>query len=113
MKTQFETEELEALAKKVVELIKPILSTASIDKGIEDPIYDVEGIAEYLDVSAGWVYERTCRNEIPFFKMSRFVRFRKSEIDRWLSSLKIPTMKPLSASLARTKQTKGEGNEQR
>ncbi|MEW6365195.1 MAG: helix-turn-helix domain-containing protein [Acidobacteriota bacterium] len=46
----------------------------------------VATLAEYLSVKPEWVYERTHGHEIPYFKVGKFPRFRKSEIDKWLAS---------------------------
>ena len=58
------------------------------------PVFGVH-YTEYLHVSHQWVYERVHLKEIPHIKMGKFPRFRKSEIDRWLETLKIPVSSTL------------------
>jgi excisionase family DNA binding protein len=50
----------------------------------------VETLAEYLDVEKDWVYSHI--KEIPHFKVGRFPRFRKTEIDKWLEGNRAPIM---------------------
>ena len=42
------------------------------------------GMADYLKVDSSWVYKRVCENKIPYVKLGKYNRFRKSAIDRWL-----------------------------
>jgi fructose-1,6-bisphosphatase len=107
MKAQFEQEDLEAIAQRVVELLKPILKNS---KDEEDTIFDIHGLAEYLQIKAKpsrkkkdglhdiengkfstkWIYERTHLKEIPHLKIDGLLRFRKRDIDKWLNSYFIP-----------------------
>lgn len=53
---------------------------------IDNPLWSVTRLAEYLDVPAAtirdWVYKR----QIPFMKAGRLVRFNPSDVQKWLSS---------------------------
>ncbi len=82
MKTILDQEDVECIARRVVDLMKPFLS-AKDDS--EDIIFSVDELAEYLRVSAKWVYEHTF--ELPHFKLGGLLRFRKREIDRVINSL--------------------------
>ncbi len=84
------------ITQEVTKAIKPILSKRITT---DDTIFTVETLSIYLTVSKQWVYERVRLEEIPHIKMGKFPRFKKSEIDIWLESLKIPAMQPLSAPL--------------
>ncbi len=106
MRAQFEDQDMAAVAAKVVELIKPLLSNSRHKDTQEDQIFTVKTLAEYLGVSVNWVYERSRKREIPRFKVGRLVRFRKSEIDRWMATVKTPAMTTLSSSIPAKK--KGE-----
>jgi excisionase family DNA binding protein len=91
---QFDTQELAALiAQAVVKEIKPLLGKATDG---EDLLFTLKTLSEYLQVSQQWVYERIQRHEIPYIKLGKFPRFKKSEIHRWLDTLKIPASEPLS-----------------
>jgi len=50
-------------------------------------------------VSKDWIYKRTAGNEIPFVKVGRMIKFRRSDIDRWLAKQSTPAVIPLSAPL--------------
>ncbi len=93
MRLDFEDSELEKLADtlalKVVEKLRPLLQAK--DKGREgDTIFTVETLAQYLGVKKTWVYEKVHRKEIPHFKVGKFPRFRKADIDAWLQDSYTP-----------------------
>lgn len=76
MKTLMDQEDVELIAQRVVEMIKPLLSTKEENNEI---IFSVEELAEYLRVSVKWVYDHVY--ELPHFKLGGLLRFRKQEID--------------------------------
>ncbi len=54
-----------------------------------DVLFDVTGLSRYLGVEISWIYEHTARGsrvDIPFVKIGRFLKFRKTSIDAWLAS---------------------------
>ena len=90
MKAELETGDIEAIAKRVVELLRPLLSNNG--KHEDDVIFDVVGLSQYLRVSTKWIYERTQFKEIPFKKIKGLLRFRKKDIDRWIDSYNVPAV---------------------
>jgi len=91
LKTILEPQDIESIAQKVAEVLKPIL--INIRKAeVEDIIFDVQGLAEYLKVSTKWIYERTHLKEIPYLKIGGQLRFRKKDIDKWLNSFNVPSI---------------------
>jgi len=102
MKAEFNinTQELaQEISKEVIKKLRPLLK----GKPENDTIFTVKTLAEYLHVSDQWVYERIHLKEIPFIKIGKFPRFKKSDIERWLDSLKTPAIHPLSRKLRRVK----------
>ncbi len=91
MKTELEPQDIEAIAKRLLELLKPILSGNGKGEA-EDTIFDVQGLSEYLKVTPKWIYERTHLKEIPHIKIGGQLRFRKRDIDKWLASFNVPAM---------------------
>ncbi len=98
MKSELETEDLQKIADMVVEKLNPLLNNSQNSN--DDELMTVESLAKYLSVSKQWVYERVTLNEIPFIKMRKFPRFRKSVIDNWLDKMKTPAIQPLSNGLS-------------
>ncbi len=49
-----------------------------------DELMDVQGLANYLKVKRQWVYEKTPMGIIPYYKVGKYPRYRKSKIDEWL-----------------------------
>jgi excisionase family DNA binding protein len=82
MKIELETGDIERIAKKVVEQLKPMFNNSHDSKG--DELMDVKGLVKYLKVKESWVYEKVYKREIPFRKAGKFPRFKKKHIDLWL-----------------------------
>lgn len=49
-----------------------------------EELMTIEDVCKYLKVSRSWVYHRTCAGEkyIPYFKVGKHLRFKKSDVDR-------------------------------
>jgi len=75
---------VDQIADKVIEKLKPIIPVDG--KIVGETIYTPETLAEYLQVDTSWVYRQVSEKNIPYFKNGKYVRFRKSSIDRWISS---------------------------
>jgi excisionase family DNA binding protein len=90
MKLELEPQDIELIAQRVVELLRPLLSGNS--QHAADVIFGVEGLAQYLNVSKQWIYERTHLKEIPHLKIDGQLRFRKKDIDKWLNSYNVPAI---------------------
>ena len=52
-----------------------------------DRLLTAEEVADLLQVSKGWVYEQIRRDSMPHIRLGRYVRFRRSAVERWISSL--------------------------
>ena len=87
MLIELDDRDIERIANKVAELLKALLKS-SFQKDAQELILDVNGLASYLKVTKSWVYERTHLNEIPHYKIGKFTRFKKKEIDKWLEENK-------------------------
>ena len=58
---------------------------------ITDGLLTVSEVAAALRVPVSWVYERTRRSgtdQIPHFKLGKYLRFRWSTVREWLENLK-------------------------
>jgi excisionase family DNA binding protein len=82
MKIEIESQDIEAIAQRVSELVKPLLSNGRRNEE-KDHIFDIKGLAEYLRVKESWVYQQVHTHSIPYFKAGKYPRFKKREIDRW------------------------------
>lgn len=94
MKTELESQDIEAIANRVAERLMPMLSGNSKQKE-DDIIFDVQGLAEYLKIDKSCVYKWVSLKSIPYFKSGKYVRFRKKDVDRYIDSRKIPPLTPL------------------
>ena len=58
---------------------------------IAEELLTVSDVAAALKVPVSWVYERTRRSgtdQIPHFKLGKYLRFRWSTVREWLENLK-------------------------
>jgi excisionase family DNA binding protein len=97
MKFAMEPQDIEAMAEKVSEKLKALLSRIK-GHGDEDTILDVEGLAVYLRVDTSWVYKQVSLKTIPFFKIGKYTRFRKKDIDKWIedgTARPVPNLRPV------------------
>ena len=83
MRTELEEKDLVAIAEKVAAIIKPMLAH-SAGSSEKDTIFDVRGLGEYLHVNPSWVYQQVHTHSIPYFKIGKYPRFKRKEIDRWM-----------------------------
>lgn len=59
---------------------------------MKNEIEKMVGIGElsrYLDIKVNTVYAWVHSRQIPYYKVGRLVKFRKSEIDQWLEQRKV------------------------
>jgi excisionase family DNA binding protein len=91
LKTELEPQDIEAIALKVVEMLKPFLKGKGKAQE-EDVVFDVPGLAQYLRVDPSWVYKQVSLKNIPYFKNGKYTRFKKSAIDKWIDS---QTVRPI------------------
>jgi excisionase family DNA binding protein len=77
-----------AIAGEVLKILKPFLERGAI----EDKIFSVKEVSEYLGVSEDLIHKKVRLFEIPFFKIGDLNRFKKSEIDKWIET---QTRKPV------------------
>jgi excisionase family DNA binding protein len=100
MKIEIEDDQLiDAIADKVIASLTPLFNQYGKVRDIDNILFTVETLSQYLQVSKPWVYERVHLNEIPFMKMGKFPRFRKLEIDKWLNKMQTPAVQPVSNKL--------------
>lgn len=90
-------EVITAIAKKVADTMKPNIATRKAEN--QDAILTPKQLANHLQTSRQWVYERVSLGEIPHIKVGKYLRFKKSDIDNWIKFQSIPASNPLSRSL--------------
>ena len=91
MKIEIEPKDMESIAHKLMDLLKPLISSLQREENQRTEetgqnhgvLMDVEGVAEYLGVKVSWVYDKTRKKEIPHARADEYLRFRKSVIDDW------------------------------
>ncbi len=52
----------------------------------DDPILTVRQVADYLQLSKSKVYYMIQRRKIPYIRLGKNVRIRKSDLERWIES---------------------------
>lgn len=103
MKIEVEPEDIEAIAQRVSDILRPMLARIERGDGTNgsEAILDVKGLAEYLHVTPSWIYKQASLKAIPYFKTGKYPRFRKKEVDKWIES---QTTRPIpSLKLVKTR----------
>ena len=93
MKIEFESSDLQIFAQKVAELLRPMLPAGG-NQG--ETVFDKKTLSEYLHVDISWIDKQITKRAIPYFKMGKYTRFKKSHIDHWTETRKaepIPELK--------------------
>jgi excisionase family DNA binding protein len=44
----------------------------------------IREMAKKLDVHASWLYQRTRKNEVPHYRLGKYVKFNESEVMLWI-----------------------------
>jgi len=79
------SELVDLIVDRVVEKLKPLISGHGEHKE-ESSIFTPETLSRYLQVDISWVYRQVSDKSIPYFKNGKYVRFKKSSIDKWITS---------------------------
>lgn len=83
MQTSFDPIELKTIAEQVAESLKPILTAQGNKSKADDAaIFTPEELAEYMKVDLSWVYKQSQYGTLPYFKIGKYLRFKKSDIDK-------------------------------
>ncbi|MCX5812733.1 MAG: helix-turn-helix domain-containing protein [Proteobacteria bacterium] len=87
MKIELESSDIQAIAEKVAELIKPMLSGQQDTR--QDELISVEGVARILNKSKGQVYQWVNNSQhglfdFPYMKAGKSLRFSKNAILQWM-----------------------------
>jgi excisionase family DNA binding protein len=53
----------------------------------DDPLLTAGEVASLMRVTTAWVYAESRRNTLPHVRLGRYVRFRRSAIERWLDDV--------------------------
>ena len=90
MKTEFEPSDLELIAEKIAERLKPLMSSNGKDAE-QDALMTIDEIATFLKTTKGQVYQWVNNSQhglgdFPYLKAGKLLRFSKSAILKWLES---------------------------
>lgn len=95
MKIQLEPQDIDAIAQRVVELMKPFLlrkEEAIFAVAPTKPKGDymtIPQLAEYLQIKKSTIYSWTYQRKIPHSKIGRRVRFKREDIVQWSEDRKV------------------------
>ena len=63
--------------------------------GASEQVLTAGEVAALLRVTKGWLYAETRAGRIPHLRLGRYVRYRRSAIERWLDGLEEGSLRPL------------------
>lgn len=82
MKTELEIKDIDAIVDRLINRLKPLLSSNDNNVGT---ILDKKGLSEYLQVDVSWIDKNLY--QLPYFKVGKYIRFKQSHIDRWIQGI--------------------------
>jgi excisionase family DNA binding protein len=95
-KLNLDTQELaKEISQEVIKAIRTLI--AREPEGEE--VWSVKETAEYLGMSADWVYKQVGLKTIPHYKVGDKPKFKKSQIEKWLNSNMIQPVSPIKSVL--------------
>lgn len=88
MKTELETHDIEAIAVKVSEYLKPLLACS---QQLPDELLTIDEVAKFLKTSKNQIYQWVNQSQhglgnFPYFKAGKLLRFSKNAILKWLET---------------------------
>lgn len=90
MEFRLEPEDIDRLADAVT---ARLLKTQTPKTTPEpDKLMDIPDLMEYLGMSDRWVRQEIAEFRLPHFKIGRYIKFRKSEIDEHLRRCAVATL---------------------
>ena len=87
---------VKVIAREVAVALKPLIVAREKEP---DAILSPVQLADLLGVPKGWIYERVSRGELPYFKAGKYLRFRKSVIEKWIERQSVPASGPPTRAL--------------
>lgn len=80
-------ENMESDIRRVKEMLSELLEWArnASKPHLEESIMSAREVADFLRLDINIIYSKCSRGEIPFFKVGKLYKFRKSEILRWMA----------------------------
>jgi excisionase family DNA binding protein len=79
----------------IEKILMKLQGVNSLDVGgisTENEIMNLGQLANYIDLSKSTIYKHTSTRNIPFYKSSKRIYFKKLEIDAWLTKNRISTI---------------------
>jgi len=88
MRIELEQQDIEAIALRVTEYLKPLLSR---NQTVSDELLTVDELAKFLKTSKAQIYQWTNQSQhglgtLPYYKSGRLLRFSRTDIMIWLKS---------------------------
>lgn len=90
MKLEIEQQDALAIAQHVADILTTQMGGVSSSSC---EILDVGELATMLKVAKSWVYKQVQYKSIPHFKVGKFPRFKRKEIEAWIIDQSLPSTK--------------------
>ncbi len=100
MRAQLEPDDLQAIASKVAEILAPMIKPTKAQGGEE--LLTVEDLAAMLKTDVSWVYKQVQLKTVPYIKIGKYTRFKRSEILKHLETCQCPAASQARIPKART-----------
>ena len=90
MKTELEPQDIEAIAQRVADILKPMFTRNGKPEDT-DALMTIDETAKFLRTSKGQIYQWVNSSQhglgtFPYYKAGKQLRFSKAELLKWLKS---------------------------
>ena len=51
-----------------------------------EPLLNIKELADLTSLPVSWIYSHTATGALPHYKIGKYLRFRRTEIELWLAS---------------------------
>jgi len=88
MEIQIDDKDIDRIASRLINMLQGSIVTS---KQPESKIMDVEELSTLLRVEKTWVYKQIQFKSIPHFHAGKYPRFKRMEIDNWITEQSMPS----------------------
>ncbi|MBI5739630.1 MAG: helix-turn-helix domain-containing protein [Nitrospirae bacterium] len=89
MKAELEAHDIEGIAQRVIDLLKPVIS-GNNNHVSDDCFMTVKQLSQYIGLSTQWIHNNL--KDIPHLNLGNKPLFKKSEIDLYLEQFRKKTL---------------------
>lgn len=83
----------------ITRALNKYINELRFDKPATSDVFDVLEVAAYLKLGKSTIYKLTMDQQLPHYKVSKRLYFRKEEIDNWINKAKVKTQEEINEAV--------------